>query len=829
MLRELLRQQVEEHLSDIDPVRLSIFLDAVGNSIEQFQNKEHTASAVSAYQVNHPNDYYTHKNPVVVSANYGAADNDNTPFEVYDHSHRHLKRSQEIAKVGSYELEIPDGDFSAMQPVYWSDELNRILGYAPGTQLFRESFLRRVCPKEMVSMKETLNEAVNGNGIFEVEHSLLMDDSTHKHVWQRCEILLDENTGRPIKIIGTIQDITERKKAEEQLRQAHSELRTLFENIREVFFSVEIPSGNLLQMSDACVDVWGYTKAEFAANPNLWFEIILEEDKSRILNNFPLVHAGCPVVQEYRIRHKTGVIRYLESRLTPVIDEHGKVSKMYGITSDISDRKEAERILKESEDKFRSLIKNSADVIMVMGGKSEVLFASDSLYTVTGYTPEEVLGVVSVEMVHPDDQPAINENFKKVLEGTTVMNHAYRRRKKDGTYIWCEGTATNLFDDPAVRGVVIVFRDISERKEYERSLRENEHRFRALIHKTFDAITVLNEHMELVFASDSIYQVTGFRPEEIYGAKGFCFTHPNDQGRIDALLEEVLKEPGRSRSITYRRQKKDGSYIWCERVVTNLLHDPAIKGLVSNIRDVNDKIEYENALKESNEELKKSNMELDRFVYSVSHDLRAPLLSMLGIVDLARMETSTGVIKEYLEMVKGSIHKLDGFIRDILDYSRNARLQVRNEPVKLHELLKEITDHLKYMSDNWVEIRTSIQNGVIFHSDKNRISVVLNNLVSNAIRYCNPDAQNPYVDISVKLSQQEAVIKVKDNGIGIPLQHQDKVFDMFYRVSSNSVGSGLGLYIVKETVTKLAGSIQLHSLPGEGTEFTIVIPNLYTE
>jgi signal transduction histidine kinase len=229
----------------------------------------------------------------------------------------------------------------------------------------------------------------------------------------------------------------------------------------------------------------------------------------------------------------------------------------------------------------------------------------------------------------------------------------------------------------------------------------------------------------------------------------------------------------------------------------------------------------------SNDELKKLNMELDKFVYSCSHDLRAPLTSMLGVIEICMEETSEPMVTEHLNMLIRSIQKLDGFIEDILTYSRNSRMEIKKEEINFNEVVNDITTNLKYMNGNSgkVEIKTDINGSASFRSDKSRINIVLNNLIANAIRYQNPSANNPLVDIKVDTSDTETHIVVRDNGIGISREHQQKIFDMFYRVSENSVGSGLGLYIVKEAVDKLNGTIEIDSEPGIGTAFSIHIPN----
>jgi signal transduction histidine kinase len=228
-----------------------------------------------------------------------------------------------------------------------------------------------------------------------------------------------------------------------------------------------------------------------------------------------------------------------------------------------------------------------------------------------------------------------------------------------------------------------------------------------------------------------------------------------------------------------------------------------------------------------NQELKRVNYELDRFVYSTSHDLRAPLNSMLGLIDIAQDDTTEELMLQHLKMLKGNAKKLDGFICDILDYSRNSRTEVYNESINFKEMVEDIEQNLKFMGDNnrIVDFKVTIIGNTNFQSDKTRLENILNNLISNAIRYQNPKIPDPYVAVNINTSATETAITISDNGIGIPEELQPKIFDMFFRISRDSVGSGLGLYIVKEAVNKLDGEIKMQSNVGQGTTFYITIPN----
>ncbi len=235
--------------------------------------------------------------------------------------------------------------------------------------------------------------------------------------------------------------------------------------------------------------------------------------------------------------------------------------------------------------------------------------------------------------------------------------------------------------------------------------------------------------------------------------------------------------------------------------------------------------ETEKALQASNIELRKINSELDNFVYRVSHDLRAPIASMLGLLNLAKSDPNDELKRLYLDKVEQSAKLQDNFITEILDQSRNARLDVKKEPIQFNKIINDTFDQLKYANpDDVIKKNLTIHEDVPFISDSWRLKVIMNNLLSNAIRYRN--GREPVIDIDVKVDKKHAMIKIQDNGRGIGPEHIQKVYDMFYRATDDNAGSGLGLYIVKETIIKLNGDIKIESQVGKGTLVTLDLPTL---
>ena len=223
--------------------------------------------------------------------------------------------------------------------------------------------------------------------------------------------------------------------------------------------------------------------------------------------------------------------------------------------------------------------------------------------------------------------------------------------------------------------------------------------------------------------------------------------------------------------------------------------------------------------------LEKTNAELDRFLYSTSHDLRSPLSSIKGLVNIARLETTDEKIQRYFTMMIDRVDKLDFFIKDIIDYSKNARTDIRNEPIDFKALLAEVTENLQYSEGaEAIHFRTRVSIASPVNADKNRLSVILNNLMANAIKYHDRGKEHQWIEVQVTNSNGTVKVKVSDNGSGIDPEHQNRIFDMFYRGTFQSKGSGLGLYIVKETLTKMQGTIKVESTPGEGSSFLITFP-----
>jgi signal transduction histidine kinase len=224
-----------------------------------------------------------------------------------------------------------------------------------------------------------------------------------------------------------------------------------------------------------------------------------------------------------------------------------------------------------------------------------------------------------------------------------------------------------------------------------------------------------------------------------------------------------------------------------------------------------------------NRELIKTNQELDRFVYSASHDLRAPLTSMAGLIHLAQRDPSEA--QNYLLLMHERLKVMDNYIKEIVEYSRNARTEVVLTEVPLKSLVQEVVQTLKYSTDlNKVNIVIRIDDSLNAITDRPRLQVILNNLIGNGFKYQDFSKTQPFLLIGATVENGRCVIKIEDNGIGIRQEHHQRLFGMFYRANDTVAGSGLGLYIAKEAAEKTNGIITFVSEYGKGSTFTVSLP-----
>ena len=398
-----------------------------------------------------------------------------------------------------------------------------------------------------------------------------------------------------------------------------------------------------------------------------------------------------------------------------------------------------------------------------------------------------------------------------------------------------------------VTGAVNALTDITEMKKSKIALQESEQKYRKIVEMSQEGIWLFDENQKTTFVNKKMAEILEYSCNEMMGQEMHYFMDKEARKITTDLVKKKIKGPSNQRQ--YKYISKSGKQIWANVVNNPFIDKTGIyKGSMTMVTDITERKKNKEKLEQLNEELAfknqenenraaelirtntellKTNAELDRFVYSVSHDLRSPLTSIIGLISFIEEESQETDTLEHIGMIKNSVHRLDEFIKNILIYSRNNRTGLDIVPIQLLKTTTEIVDSLKSMKEaENVRFYIDIKEKHPFFSDQLRLNTLLENLISNAIKYHKTDQNDSFIKIIGHTNQDKLILSITDNGIGISPENHNKIFDMFFRISGDKNGTGIGLYIVKETIQILRGSIQVHSKKGKGSTFNITLKNL---
>ncbi len=398
---------------------------------------------------------------------------------------------------------------------------------------------------------------------------------------------------------------------------------------------------------------------------------------------------------------------------------------------------------------------------------------------------------------------------------------------------WVLGLTVKSKDIFAVEAERKLFVQVAERLAFtlnsfylRTELVNSESQYRSFTETARDIIVTYDLEGNIKYMNNVGLQFFGFDETNYKGENIFKYIPDEDKEALKSRFADRrmgLRSP-RMVEMNFLNAKGESVPFEVNTVVIEYLK--GARGLLSIKRNITERKIAEEKLVHQNSELKKINQELDRFVYSTSHDLRAPLTSVMGLIDLAKEYINEPEeMTNFLGMMESSVTKLDNVIRSILDYSKNNRSELKFEKIDIKSVYDEIMDGVSYLKGiNQIKFNVSIDDSVDFYSDKIRLAAVLRNLQTNAIKYSKHQSGS-FVNFTFECIGEVGRFTIQDNGPGIPKNKQQAVFEMFFRDSLDSDGSGLGLYIVKQNVERLEGTISLESEKNEGCTFVVEIPN----
>lgn len=566
-------------------------------------------------------------------------------------------------------------------------------------------------------------------------------------------------------------------------------------------------------VSPSCERILGIKTTDIFNDPSALANLVHEDDRNHMQESADqCVSEGIGWHWQGRM-YLNGKERWVEINSNYESKPDGIVV-LRGVLQDITDRRIS---AKESEIRYQTMVKRLPIGILIYV-EEVVVFTNDLACQVLGVqNSRQLIGKNAIELVHPDQGRNTLIRIADVMNGGTAPLIEQIYLTSAGKEVHTEEMMFPfMFRDK--KAVQVIFRDITERKLTEAKIRKNETLFTELFNSIPMATVMLDGTGKVLQINEGFKEMFGYELEELKGHNLNDHIVPEEL-RSEGIDLNNLITASRVISVETIRRHKRGHHVNVILYGVPVMQDRETIGIYGVYVDITDRMKVE-------DELKIRNAELDNFVYKVSHDLRAPLSSILGLVNLAKVPGNMDDLAEYIDLIGTKVEHLDYFISDVLSHSKNLKMEMEIAKVDLSQVIERTFSDLNYLKGAQDMIRHVKVEGMEFYSDPWRISEIFRNLISNAIKYRQINgSRTPEVWVKVHVDNLRADISFADNGIGISNENLNRVFEMFFRATEQSDGSGIGLYIVKNAVEKLGGHISLASKQGEGTRFNIILPN----
>ncbi|MAG94004.1 MAG: hypothetical protein CMJ48_09670 [Planctomycetaceae bacterium] len=620
-----------------------------------------------------------------------------------------------------------------------------------------------------------------------------------------------ENERRAAELSQLNRDLEEQlRDRTQQLAECESRYRLLAENA-DAAFGIFDKTGTLVMLNEKNAAILGGKPDDFIGKSlheifpesadfhmQRFAKILREKKGDRFEDPFPLRDGE----------------HWFSSNLQPVIDHKGDAVGIQIVAVDITERKRAEEAQKKSEQTARALLNATHDAAFLIDpGHWTVLALNDKAAQGLGKSADEIVGR-SIDALMPSQVAA-----RRIARGEEVI----RSRE----VVCFEDERQGLhFDNRMypilgpqgdVVQIAVFAQDITNRKQTEQALRVNEERLELAISVTNDGMYDWDVPTNTVYFDSRYYTMAGYRPNEFPGTfdEWARRVHPNDSIHVQDAVKQYLSGEAAKYDEEFRFRRKDGEWMWIRARVKIIERDEQGTPLriVGTHTDVTDRKRIEWEREELIAKLEDQNAELERFAYTVSHDLKSPLITIKGFVELLRQDLAVGdaeAVEDALLRICSATDAMNQLLTDLLELSRIGRLVNPPEDVPLQQLAREACELVRgQIEESGVRVDITADLPVVF-GDRLRLLEVFQNLIGNAVKYMG-DQPDPHIEIGSRLDAETTVYYVRDNGIGIEPRFHEKVFGLFDQLDQNAEGSGIGLALIKRIVEAHDGRVWIES------------------
>ena len=695
--------------------------------------------------------------------------------------------------------------------IIWDDQMYALYGLQPGGfGGAYEAWLQGVHPDDRAASDERSAQAVRGEGEFDTEFRVLWPDGAVHWLKAAGQVFRDPS-GAPVRMVGVNYDITERKQAEAALQKL-AYLLAEGQRIAHVGSFEYLAASQQTVWSDEEFRIYGYDPEQPSPDyATMLAKSIHPEDAALLDQTFRSAMQNRAVYElEHRIVRPDGSVRWVYDRAHPTYDSKGQLVRYAGVTLDITERKALEESLRESEQRYALLFEKSA-VPTVLLKLPEVLIAdaNQAAVTLTGYTREEMLGKTSVELglAPPPEREQVIARFQQpgALQSREL---SLVTRSGEPRVVVVNTVPVQLGGQPYAISTML---DITQRKQAEDALFHSQQAFTHAFDANPAAMAITRRADGRFIRINAAYTaMIGYQPDELLGRSAREIDVYTDYAERQVLLDR-LQQQGYVQDHEIQFRVKSGAV---RTTVVNMvpIQFAGEDCLLSALLDITERRRME-------DELRRSNADLEQFAYIASHDLQEPLRSVAGMVELLRQRYQ-GQLDEradnYIALAVEGAQRMQQLIIDLLQYSRLNRTGRSFEAAPLEAALQSALRNLRAaIQESQAQITWDPLPGVT--GDLLQLSQVFQNLLGNAIKFRSPE-RPPQIHISARQVERAWQIAVADNGIGIKPEQFERIFLVFQRLHPRQAypGTGIGLALCKKIVERHGGTIWVESTPGQG-------------
>jgi len=715
--------------------------------------------------------------------------------EALKESQQDLNRAQAVALTGSWRLSVQHDE------LLWSDETHRIFGIPKGTPMTYEAFLSSVHSEDREYVDRKWKAALRGEP-YDIEHRIVVANEV-KWVRERAELEFDGKGGAQGGF-GTVQDITERKQAEEALRGSEKKYRDLVENLQEGIWVID-RDGFTTFVNTRMTEMLGYTEDEMMGKH--LFSFMDEQGAEIAKRNLERRKQGIRERHDFEFIRKEGTRVYTSLETSPITDSAGSYVGALAGVQDITDLKQIEKALRESEANYRKLVESSPDGIVSVDASERIIDCNNEVCQLLGYSKEEIKGKGFRELLSRKLPKKLSFYYDQ-LNRSGLVESEFELVRRDGMAMLVWAKIVGHYDaNGRLNQAMAYIRDIAERKQAEETVRLERDNLFAILEAMKDGVFIVNEQYTIEYINSELEK--DFGPLE--GRKCYQYLHNREEPCLLCKIGEVMAGKTVRWECSFPKNQK--TYDLIAAPFTNL------DGTASTLEIFHDITERKKV-----EQLK------DEFIGLVSHEMRSPLTVITGALNTVLTEEANLSRKEKRQLLEDAAWEtgtLAHILGNLLELSRAQadRLFLSVEPVDVKAVVKNAVQRIKRQSSMHRFVTSLPKKLPPVRADVIRLERILDNLLENAVKY-SPDGG--YIRVSAKMDTDNLVIGVSDQGIGISPEDQAKLFAPFQRLENRKVegvkGIGLGLLVCRRLVEAHGGRIWVESELGKGATFFFTLP-----